>query len=161
MSNKEETYKLLLTQAKSLIEDETDLVANMSNIVSLIFHSLPDLNGTTYYRFLNNELVLRPFQGKPACMHIPVGKGVCGTVASTQTTEIVPNVHDFSGHIACDSVSNSEIVVPVFNDDKFWGVLDLDSPKFNTFDNIDDKYLRAIAPLIFGVKSYAKYKGEK
>ncbi len=156
MSNKETAYKLLFTQAKSLLEGETDIVANMSNIVSLIFHSLPDLKGTTYYRFLNNELVLGPFQGKPACMHIPVGKGVCGTVAATQTTEIVPNVHAFSGHIACDSASNSEIVVPVFKDDKFWGVLDLDSPKFNTFDDIDDKYLRTIAPLIFGVKSYAK-----
>lgn len=152
MSNKREQYDLLLLQAQSLLAGENDEIANMSNIVSLIFHSLPDLNGTTYYRFKNNELILGPFQGKPACMHIAVGKGVCGTVAATHETEIVPNVHEFQGHIACDSASKSEIVVPVFKDHEFWGVLDLDSPSFDTFDEIDNEYLSQIAPLIFATE---------
>src|SRR5699024_8937590 len=147
-----ENYELLVKQAASLLTDEFDVVANMSNLTSLLFHSIPDLNGATFYRLVDGELLLGPFQGKPACMHIPVGKGVCGTVAKNQQTEIVPNVHAFSGHIACDSASNSEIVVPVFKDSSFWGVLDLDSPKFNTFDEIDQKYLEKIAPIVFGVK---------
>ncbi|WP_203652203.1 GAF domain-containing protein [Secundilactobacillus yichangensis] len=149
MANKRENYELLVKQAESLLEGETDLVANMSNLVSLVFHELPKLNGTTYYRLKNGELILGPFQGRPACMHIPIGKGVCGTVAKTQKSEIVQNVHDFPGHIACDSASKSEIVVPVFKDGQFWGVLDLDSPEYGTFDEVDEEYLSKIAPLIF------------
>lgn len=149
MGKKQENYELLVKQAKSLLEGETDVVANMSNLVSLLFHEIPSLNGTTYYRFKNNELILGPFQGKPACMHIAVGKGVCGTVAKNKRTEIVDNVHEFPGHIACDSASKSEIVVPVFKDDQFWGVLDLDSPEYSTFDETDNEYLSQIAPLIF------------
>ncbi|KIS03592.1 GAF domain-containing protein [Paucilactobacillus wasatchensis] len=152
MTQKKETYELLLLQAQSLLEGEHDVIANMSNLVSLLFHGLPKLNGVTYYRFKNGELILGPFQGKPACMHIPVGTGVCGTVAKTKHTEIVPNVHEFSGHIACDSASKSEIVVPVFQDGEFFGVLDLDSPQFNTFDETDQQYLTQIAPIIFGSK---------
>lgn len=149
MEKKRENYELLVKQAESLLEGETDVVANMSNLVSLLFHEIPSLNGTTYYRFKNNELILGPFQGKPACMHIAVGKGVCGTVAKTKQTEIVENVHNFPGHIACDSASKSEIVVPVFKDGHFWGVLDLDSPEYSTFDETDGEYLSQIAPLIF------------
>lgn len=149
MGKKQESYELLVEQAKSLLDGEADLVANMSNLVSLLFHEIPNLNGTTYYRFKNNELILGPFQGKPACMHIAVGKGVCGTVAETKRTEIVENVHKFPGHIACDSASKSEIVVPVFKDGQFWGVLDLDSPEYGTFDETDGEYLGKIAPLIF------------
>ncbi|WP_141055799.1 GAF domain-containing protein [Liquorilactobacillus hordei] len=150
MGNQEKDYQLLVNQAQRLLEGEKDLIANMSNIVSLIFNSLRKINGVTYYRFINNELVLGPFQGKPACMHIAIGAGVCGTVAKIQKTVIVPNVHDFKGHIACDIASKSEIVVPVFKGNIFWGVLDLDSPEFNTFSEIDQKYLEQIAPLIFG-----------
>ncbi|MDC7952843.1 GAF domain-containing protein [Liquorilactobacillus mali] len=155
MSNTEKNYQLLVQQAQALLEGEEDLIANMSNMVSLIFNSLREINGATYYRFINNELILGPFQGKPACMHIAVGAGVCGTVAKIQETVIVPNVHEFKGHIACDAASKSEIVVPVFNNNTFWGVLDLDSPEFNTFNEIDKKYLEQIAPLIFGAKTTA------
>ncbi|EQC58439.1 Free methionine-(R)-sulfoxide reductase [Limosilactobacillus fermentum MTCC 8711] len=153
MSEKTERYELLKQQSQALLlTGEFDLVANMSNLASLVFNELPQLNGTSFYRFKNNELILGPFQGKPACMHIAVGRGVCGTVAKTQKAEVVPNVHDFSGHIACDSASKSEVVVPVFKDGKFWGVLDLDSPEYNTFDDVDAKYLSEIAPIVFGVK---------
>lgn len=151
MSQKTERYELLIQQAKGLLTGEFDLVANMSNLASLIFSELPDLNGTSFYRYQNGELILGPFQGKPACMHIAVGAGVCGTVAETKQSEIVPDVHQFKGHIACDSASNSEIVVPIFQDGQFFGVLDLDSPKFNTFDEVDDHYLSQIAPIVFGV----------
>nr|WP_137596797.1 GAF domain-containing protein [Paucilactobacillus kaifaensis] len=158
MTTKVDKYELLKQQAESLLTGEFDLIANMSNLASLIFSELNDLNGTSFYRFKNDELILGPFQGKPACMHIKVGAGVCGTVAKNLTAEIVPDVHKFSGHIACDSASKSEIVVPIFKGSRFWGVLDLDSPKYNTFDEIDEKYLSQIAPLIFGVRS-KKYEG--
>ncbi|EEI71672.1 GAF domain-containing protein [Lentilactobacillus hilgardii] len=146
---KKQDYQLLLKQAQTLLDGEKDIVANMSNLVSLIFHSLTDLNGTTFYRNINHELVLGPFQGKPACMHIPFGKGVCGTVAQTKRSEIVPDVTKFDGHIACDAASKSEIVVPAFYHRAFWGVLDLDSPHLNRFDSIDEHFLLQIAPLIF------------
>lgn len=156
MSKKLDNYELLVAQAQSLLDGEEDLIANMSNLVSLIFNGLPNLNGVTYYRFLNHELILGPFQGKLACMHIQVGVGVCGTVAQNLKTEIVPDVHKFAGHIACDSASKSEIVVPVFKDNVFWGVLDLDSPQLNNFDEIDNEYLTKIAPLIFGTRVTTK-----
>ncbi|MFD0897282.1 GAF domain-containing protein [Loigolactobacillus binensis] len=150
MTDKVANYELLVQQAQSLLENEFDLVANMSNLASLIFNELPHLNGTSFYRFKNGELILGPFQGKPACMHIAVGAGVCGTVAQNLKAEIVPDVHQFAGHIACDQASNSEIVVPIFKHHVFWGVLDLDSPAYNTFDATDEQYLSQLAPLIFG-----------
>ncbi|GBG94242.1 GAF domain-containing protein [Ligilactobacillus salitolerans] len=153
MSEKTARYELLKKQAQALLNNEFDLVANMSNLVSLVFNELPRLNGTTFYRYIDGELLLGPFQGKPACMHIAVGNGVCGTVAATKKPEIVPNVHEFEGHIACDSASKSEVVVPIFKDDQFWGVLDLDSPEYDTFDEIDAQYLTEIGPLIFGEKA--------
>lgn len=153
MENRVKDYQLLVKQAQKLLTGEEDLIANMSNMVSLIFNSLHKTNGVTYYRFINNELILGPFQGKPACMHIEIGAGVCGTVAKIKKTVIVPNVHEFKGHIACDKSSKSEIVVPVFKENIFWGVLDLDSPEFNIFNEIDQKYLEQIAPFIFGVKT--------
>lgn len=149
--SKVERYELIVAQAKSLLTGEFDEVANMANLTSLLFNELPMINGATFYRFVNEELVLGPFQGKPACMHIPVGKGVCGTVAQTLKTEVVSNVHEFAGHIACDAASNSEIVLPVFRNEKFYGVLDLDSPEFDTFDEIDAQYLTQVAELTFGV----------
>lgn len=153
MENKKaENYELVLAQAKSLLTDEFDVVANMSNLSSLIFYGLPNLNSVTFYRLKNNELIVGPFQGKPACIHIPIGSGVCGTVAKNEESEIVPDVTKFKGHIACDSASRSEIVVPIFKDNKFCGVLDLDSPKYETFDETDEKYLSQIAQLIFGYK---------
>lgn len=158
MTDKVANYELLVQQVQSLLSGEFDLIANMSNLTALIFSELDHLNGVSFYRFKKHELILGPFQGKLACMHIQVGAGVCGTVAQNLKSEIVANVHEFDGHIACDSASNSEIVVPIFKENKFWGVLDLDSPKYNTFDEIDEKYLSKIAPFIFGVQS-KNYEG--
>lgn len=144
-----ENYELLVEQAKALVDGETDWIANTANLSALLFNSLSNVNFAGVYRFENGELILGPFQGMPACVHIPVGKGVCGTTAKTQKTQIVKNVHEFAGHIACDSASNSEIVVPIFNQGKLWGVFDFDSTKLANFDEIDKKYLTEIAKAIF------------
>lgn len=146
--SKTENYQLLLAQARNLLENESDEIAKMSNISALIFNSLEDVSYAGFYRYQNEELILGPFQGPIACMHIKVGKGVCGTAAATLKTQIVPNVHEFSGHIACDAATNSEIVVPLVKDKKILAVLDLDSKSFNRFDKIDAKFLNKIASLI-------------
>ena len=145
----EEEYRLLLEQASALIDGEDDWIANMANISALLFNEMNDVNFAGVYRFENNELILGPFQGKPACVHIALGKGVCGTAAQTQETQLVPDVHQFAGHIACDSASNSEIVVPIFNKNQLWGVLDIDSPKLNNFGPLDQKYLEALTEVLF------------
>lgn len=145
----EEEYRLLLEQAAALIDGEDDWIANMANISALLFNEMNDVNFAGVYRFENNELILGPFQGKPACVHIALGKGVCGTAAQTQETQLVPDVHQFAGHIACDSASNSEIVVPIFNKNQLWGVLDIDSPKLNNFEPLDQKYLEALTEVLF------------
>ena len=110
----EDNYQLLLKQAQALVEGENDWIANTANISALLFNSLNNVNFAGVYRYDNQELILGPFQGKPACVHIQIGKGVCGTAAKEKQTQIVKNVHEFAGHIACDSESNSEIVVPIF-----------------------------------------------
>lgn len=138
-------YKLLLAQAEALFKGERDAIANAANLSALIWHALPDLNWAGIYRFDGHELVLGPFQGKPACVRIAMGKGVCGTAAMRRQTLIVPDVHQFDGHIACDSASNSEIVVPLLMGDLLHGVLDLDSSQFNRFDQEDRKGLEALA----------------
>lgn len=145
----EEKYKLLVEQARALIEGEDDWIANTANLSALLFNSLNDVNFAGIYRYENGELILGPFQGMPACVHIQMGKGVCGTTAQNEETQIVKNVHEFAGHIACDSASNSEIVVPIFNQGKLWGVFDFDSTKLANFDEIDKKYLTEIAKAIF------------
>ena len=145
----EEKYKLLVEQARALIEGEDDWIANTANLSALLFNSLNDVNFAGVYRYENDELILGPFQGMPACVHIQMGKGVCGTAAQAKTTQIVKDVHEFAGHIACDSASNSEIVVPIFNQGKLWGVFDFDSTKLANFDEIDKKYLTEIAEAIF------------
>lgn len=150
MSSKTQTYNLLLQQAQALLTQEYDVIANMSNLTALLFNNLPQVNSVAFYRWQNHELILGPLQGPPACMHIALGKGVCGTVAQELTTKIVPNVLEFAGHIACDPHSRSEIVIPIFQHNHFWGELDLDSPQFNHFDTIDATYLEQIAPLVFG-----------
>lgn len=137
-------YAALLQQAQALFEGEHDRVANAANLSALIWHALPDLNWAGIYFFDGHELVLGPFQGKPACVRIAIGKGVCGAAAMKRETLIVPDVHQFAGHIACDSASNSEIVVPLLLGDALYGVLDLDSPKFNRFDDEDRKGLEAL-----------------
>ncbi len=146
--NKEKNYKLLLKQAGSLLQGEHDLIANMSNISALLFNGLPEVSYAGFYRFQEQELILGPFQGPVACMHIQLGKGVCGKAAETGQIQIVPNVHEFSGHIACDANTNSEIVVPIIHNKKLLAVLDLDSNSFARFDQIDAEYLQKIADLV-------------
>ena len=136
--NKKELYKILNDQLTLLIGEEKDVIANMANFTSLLYHSLKDINWLGFYLYKGGELVLGPFQGRPACIRIAVGQGVCGTAAKTLETIVVNNVHEFEGHITCDVASNSEIVIPILYMKKLYGVLDIDSPSFTRFDN-DDK----------------------
>ena len=141
---KEEQYKLLVSQNAALIEGEKDMIAVMSNVAAAI-HQAMGFWWTGFYRVVDGELVLGPFQGPVACMHIPYGKGVCGTAWQREETVIVPDVEQFPGHIACSSASKSEIVVPVFGvDGKVTAVLDIDSDELATFDETDRKYLEEI-----------------
>ncbi len=144
---KSERYSELLEQARALLADERDRTANAANLAALIFHSLPDLNWAGFYFIKAGELVLGPFQGKPACVRIAVGRGVCGTAARDRQTIVVPDVHAFPGHIACDSASNSEVVVPLVTGGQVIGVLDLDSPVLRRFDAEDARGLEALAAL--------------
>jgi GAF domain-containing protein len=137
LTNKAELYCDLAAQLKSLIEGEPDRIANAANMAALLYHGLPDLNWAGFYFIQGHELVLGPFQGQPACVRIARGGGVCGTAAERGETVLVPDVHDFPGHIACDPVSRSELVVPLIEDGRVTGVLDLDSPRLNRFDEID------------------------
>lgn len=130
-------YDLLIKQLDALLENETNTIANLSNASSLLFHHLANLNWAGFYLYENDELVLGPFQGKVACMHIPIGKGVCGTAAFSKETQCIKDVHAFPGHIACDGASNSEIVVPIIINDVLYGVLDIDSYEFNNFNEED------------------------
>jgi len=147
-TSKSQLYAQLATQLSSLLAGERDLIANAANFSSLIFHSLPDLNWAGFYFLKDNELVLGPFQGRPACVRIAMGKGVCGTAAADGVTTIVPNVHEFPGHIACDSASNSEIVIPLIKGERLIGVLDLDSPLFARFDSEDRSALNQLVSVL-------------
>jgi GAF domain-containing protein len=144
LTNKTEFYRDLLAQAKALLADETDPIANMANISALLFNALGQVNWVGFYRVLDGELVLGPFQGKIACIRIPLGVGVCGTAAQTVTTQRIDNVHQFDGHIACDAASNSEIVIPVQLKGDTIAVLDIDSTRFERFDQDDQNGLEAI-----------------
>jgi L-methionine (R)-S-oxide reductase len=136
-TSKAELYEQLASHLSAVLAGERDLVANAANFSSLLFHSLPDVNWAGFYFVKDGELVLGPFQGQPACVRIKIGQGVCGTAAAKRETVIVPNVHEFPGHIACDSASNSEIVIAVVKQDKLIAVLDIDSPVFSRFDQED------------------------
>jgi L-methionine (R)-S-oxide reductase len=138
---REENYELVIRQLRSLIEGETNFIANLANAAALLNHFLQEINWVGFYLTEGDELVLGPFQGLPACVRIPFGKGVCGTAAKNKKTIIVPDVHLFPGHIACDAASQSEIVVPMMKDGNVIGVLDIDSPIKNRFDEIDQQYL--------------------
>jgi L-methionine (R)-S-oxide reductase len=146
--SKSELYDELASQLSSLLAGERDLVANAANFAALVFHSLPDLNWAGFYFVKNSELVLGPFQGKPACMRIAFGRGVCGAAAAKRATTIVPNVHEFPGHIACDMESKSEIVIPLMKDGRFIGVLDLDSPQLSRFDDADAAGLETLLKIL-------------
>ncbi len=147
-ADKTTMYRDLAQALEALIGDETDAIANMANAAGLVFESLPDLNWAGFYRNVGGELVLGPFQGRPACIRIPFGTGVCGVAAQTGEVQRVEDVHAFPGHIACDSASNSEIVLPLLRDGQLLGVLDLDSPKHARFDDQDEAGLRVVADII-------------
>lgn len=150
-ASKAELYSQLAAQLCSLLEGERDFIANAANVSSLLFHSLPDLNWAGFYLFKDGELVLGPFQGEPACVRIAIGKGVCGTAAEIRQTVVVPNVDEFPGHIACDSKSRSEIVVPLVNGGQLIGVLDIDSPTPNRFDDEDARGLNELAEIFIAM----------
>jgi len=141
IEEKEENYEMLYDSMKALIEDEKDWIANLANVSALLFNHLEKVNWAGFYLMKEGELVLGPFQGKPACIRIEVGSGVCGSAVEDRKTYVVDNVHQFEGHIACDAASNSEIVVPLFYEDQVIGVLDIDSPIKSNFDDVDKKYL--------------------
>ena len=145
---KPELYAELADAAEALTAGEEDAVANMANVSALIWEALPELNWAGFYRVINGELVLGPFQGKAACIRIPFGKGVCGTAAQLGETQLVYDVHAFPGHIACDAASRSEIVVPVKRDGAIFCVLDLDSPTLARFDDEDRQGLEALCERI-------------
>lgn len=137
----EEKYKYMLILLEGQLSSEKDIYANISNTSAIIYAIFDKLNWSGFYFVRNEELVLGPFQGLPACNRIAIGKGVCGTAVATKEIQRIDNVHDFPGHIACDSASNSEIVIPIIKNDVVYGVLDIDSYEFNTFTELEEKYL--------------------
>lgn len=139
--DKVKDYELTIKQLEALISDETDTIANLSNASALLNQFLTDINWVGFYIWKENELVLGPFQGLPACVRIGLGKGVCGTAVKDRKTQRVADVYAFPGHIACDSASRSEIVIPIIKDGHVFGVLDIDSPNMNRFDETDQIYL--------------------
>ena len=141
-------YSLLCAQVAALTEDVPNPISNLANTAACIWQSLPNINWAGFYLKEGAALLLGPFQGKPACVRIPVGKGVCGTAAATGTTQLVPDVHAFPGHIACDSASRSEIVVPLFRHGQLFGVLDIDSPVCNRFSPEDQAGLERLAEIL-------------
>lgn len=139
--DKVKDYELLIKQLAALVHDEKDVIANLSNASALLNQFLDQVNWVGFYLWKEDELVLGPFQGLPACIRIGYGKGVCGTAVKERKTQLVDDVHQFPGHIACDSASQSEIVVPIIKNDEIYGVLDIDSPILNRFDETDKVYL--------------------
>jgi len=146
--NLEENYKLMVQTVKAFIDGESNVIANLSNTSAIINEYVKDINWAGFYLMENGELVLGPFQGKPACIRIPIGKGVCGTTAEKAETIVVEDVHQFPGHIACDAASNSEIVIPMMKDGAVYGVLDIDSPEFGRFSDLEKKYLEEVVAIL-------------
>ncbi len=141
-------FPSLARQLRALTEDVPYQISNLANAAALLWQALPEINWVGFYKLMDGKLVLSPFQGKPACIEIPMGKGVCGTAAQRGETVRVGNVHEFPGHIACDSASNSEIVLPIFSGASLWGVLDIDSPVLNRFTEEDERGLTEIIPVL-------------
>ena len=152
MTTKAEFYQSLTAQALALCEGEPNRLAKMANLSALLNLALEDINWVGFYLREQDQLVLGPFQGKPACMRLPIGQGVCSAAATTGEIQRVANVHEFSGHIACDGASNAEIVLPISDGEQIWAVLDIDSPTFDRFDEEDEAGLRlwlaAVSPLL-------------
>ena len=152
ISDPNEIYPTLQIMAESMLEDETDWVSALANLSALLFDQLPDLNWAGFYRVKNSALILGPFQGKPACNYIAKGKGVCGTAWLTDAIQLVPDVHQFPGHIACDSASNSEIVIPIHNqNNEFCALLDIDSPVVNRFTQADQD---GLVPIVTALEKW-------
>ena len=145
---KEKNYELVQKQLFALIEDETNRIANLSNAAALLNQFLDEINWVGFYLYEEDQLILGPFQGLPACVRIPMGKGVCGTSAATEKTLRIADVHQFPGHIACDAASRSEIVIPLMKDGKLLGVLDIDSPITDRFDEMDQQGLEKFAEIL-------------
>lgn len=145
-------YEALAASLESLLGGESDALANLANASALLADALDRINWCGFYLLRGGELVVGPFQGKPACVRIPLGRGVCGTAAARRETIVVPDVNDFPGHIACDSASRSEIVVPILEDERLRGVLDIDSPELSRFDDVDrqglEGFVRSLVPLV-------------
>ncbi|HEX2763991.1 MAG TPA: GAF domain-containing protein [Allosphingosinicella sp.] len=156
-ADKPEAWRQIVAAAEGLTEGEPDAIANMANVAALLFEALPELNWAGFYRNLDGELVLGPFQGRAACIRIPFGKGVCGTAAATLEPQCVEDVNAFPGHIACDSASSSELVVPLVHEGRLLGVIDLDSPRTARFDAADVagcvELARVVAPRLASVEN--------
>ncbi|WP_449537265.1 GAF domain-containing protein [Ferdinandcohnia sp. Marseille-Q9671] len=146
--NKEEDYQLVIKQLQALLEDEPDQIANLANASALLNQFLDKINWVGFYIMRDGELVLGPFQGLPACVRIPVGRGVCGTAVQNKATQRIADVHLFPGHIACDSASQSEIVIPLMKDGEVFGVLDIDSPIKDRFTEVDQKCLEELVTVL-------------
>lgn len=146
--DKQDVYRQLLQQVSGLLHDETDWLANTANTAALLYNQLRDVNWAGFYFLKGDELVLGPFQGKPACVRIPMGKGVCGTAAAERKSLVVPDVNAFPGHIACDAASRSEIVIPIIEHDRLIGVLDIDSPVKERFDGVDQAELEKVVEIL-------------
>ena len=149
--NRAVNYDLICSQLSALMEDVPCQITNLSNAAALLWQELPDINWAGFYKMEGGALVLYPFQGKPACVRIPVGRGVCGTAVAEDRTQLVPDVHKFPGHIACDSASNSEIVVPIRVKGEIWGVLDIDSPYVERFTPADQAGLERVVKVLEGM----------
>ena len=147
---KPQLYRELVQATEALIGDETDALANLCNAAALVYHALPGINWAGFYLMRGSELVLGPFQGQPACIRIALGRGVCGTAAVRRETIVVPDVHAFPGHIACDAASRSEIVVPLVSEGELVGVLDIDAPEPDRFDELDRAGLESLATVLVG-----------
>ena len=150
-ADKPALYRDLASALEGLVAGEPDGIANMANAAGLIWETLPDINWVGFYRMIGGELVLGPFQGRPACIRMKLGEGVCGTAALTREVQLVKDVHSFPGHIACDSASNSEIVVPLIRDGQILGVLDIDSPSLARFDEEDRAGCVRLGEILSGV----------
>ena len=144
-------YELLVKQLEGLTGNVPYAITNLSNAAALLWEMLPDINWAGFYKMEDGQLILYPFQGKPACTRILVGRGVCGTAVAEDATQLVPDVHEFPGHIACDSASNSEIVIPIHAGGEIWGVLDIDSPYLNRFTEEDKAGLERFVQILEGI----------
>lgn len=148
VKNKQQQYAQLSQQVKAIVAEEQDLIANMANISAILYWALDNVNWVGFYIIKNEQLVLGPFHGQPACIRIPIGKGVCGTAVSQNTIQLIDDVHQFAGHIACDAASNSEIVLPIYQNNQIIAVLDIDSPDIGRFDIVDKSGLSQIVDLL-------------